>query len=207
MARAHLNLGVNLASLGETEESIASSRTALALYDRMCVPASAGLARNNLAIALVDAGLLDEAERQVTEAQRLSERFGGLYYRFETELTRARLAQRRGEMAEARARAEVAVALAAGSPVDAATAKRTLAALMSMGGDHEAARRALDEAAATLGDADLGEAARIVAERGRVALRRGDPAAGEPLLTEAARRLADLGASLDLRKLRDATWI
>jgi tetratricopeptide (TPR) repeat protein len=79
-ARANLNLGVNLASLGETAESIAASRRALALYDRMCVPASAGLARNNLAIALVDAGELDEAERQVAEAQRLSQLFGGLYY-------------------------------------------------------------------------------------------------------------------------------
>ena len=206
-ARANLNLGVNLASLGETAESIAASRRALALYDRMCVPASAGLARNNLAIALVDAGELDEAERQVAEAQRLSQLFGGLYYAYETELTRARLARRRGDLASARAHAEASATLAAGSPIDAATARRALAALLSMGGDHEGARRKLDEAAATLGDADLGEAARIVAERGRVALRRGDVLEADALLADAEKRLAALGAALDLEKLRDPDWV
>ncbi len=206
-ARAHGNLGVNLQALGETAESITHSRTALALRQRMCATPGVGLARNNLAIALVDAGRLDEAELELIEAKRLSDLCGGLYYRYEVELSLSRIAARRGVLDQALAHAEAALAHATrdGGRVDEGIARKTIGAVLSMAGQHESAWEALDAAAAILEDADLGEAARVLAEQARAALRRGEPA-GE-LVDEARRRLRSLGASLDEAHVGDTFWI
>jgi tetratricopeptide (TPR) repeat protein len=205
VAKANLNLGVNLAALGETAEAIACSRTALALNQRMCMTALVGLARNNLALALIDAGALAEAEAELDEAERLSGLCGGLYYRTEVAQGRTRIAARRGDLDGALAHAAAALRLGA-SPIDEGITRRLAGAVLSMAGRHDEAAVELAAAARALGDADLGEAARVVAELGRAALRRGDPS-GEALLVDAGRRFAALGAALDAHHLRDLSWL
>lgn len=208
-ARAHLNLGVNLVALGRAEEAAAHSRTALGLYDRLCAAAQIALVRNNLAIALVDLGQLDEAESEVGEALRVARLCGGSYFRHEAELTRARIAVRRGRFSEARAWARSAVRLAeqGGSRVDQGIARRTLGAVLSMEGAHLEAVRELDAAQELLRDTDVGELARVRAERWRALARRRQGVGAERVRESARAALTAVGAALDLAQLENLDWI
>jgi tetratricopeptide (TPR) repeat protein len=209
LARAHLNLGVHLYVVGDTEGSLRHSRQALAMYTKVCAPAGAGLVHNNLGFALVDAGRLDEAEHELGEARRLSDLCGGLYYRAEAEILLGRVAAKRGDLVGARARVEAALRLAldANDRSDEASARRCLGTILSLSGEHEAALASLEHARAIFSEVDRGEATRLLGDLGRATLRRGDRAQGEALLAEARAKLEALGAGLDLAKLHDLSWI
>ena len=86
-------------------------------------------------------------------------------------------------------------------------ARRVLGALLSQAGEHEAAEHELDAAEKLLAGVDVGEAARVVAERARAALRRGDTEAAGRLFVEAAEKLAALDAAVDLSELSNLDWV
>ncbi len=209
VARAHINLGVNLQALGELDESLSHTRRALALYERMCATHAIALARNNLGGTLTDVGRVSEAAAELAEAIRLSDRCGGGYFRAEAEVTLARLAVRAGNLAGGRAPAEAAIARAhaEGGRVDEAIGRKVLAAVLSRLGEPEAALAELDAALAIVKDADLGERARVHAERARVLDRAGRGASASAARDVARVELAVLGATLDLAKLGELAWI
>ncbi|HKA91360.1 MAG TPA: hypothetical protein VKE22_27045 [Haliangiales bacterium] len=101
---------------------------------------------------------------------------------------------------------EAAVGASRG-PIDQGTSRRVLGGILSLVGDHRGAERELDAAWSLLHDADVGEAARVVAEQARAALRRGDAARAASLVAQARSRLEALGAALDLRELENLGWI
>lgn len=204
-AVAHLNLGVNLIDLGEIAEAAAHSTSARELFTRMCAAPSIALAQNNLGLARLLERKLDDADALVAAALDAARTMGGAYV-CEAELTRARVAAARGDLALAATRAEGAVARAdaEGGKVDRGIARRVLAALRSRAGDHAAAIALLDQAWSLLDGADLAEAARVTAERARAAQRRGAPS--EDAYATAAAALDRLGARFDLEHLRDLDW-
>jgi tetratricopeptide (TPR) repeat protein len=208
-ARAHLNLGVNYLGLGELEESLSHSRHAVSQSERMCALALAAVARNNVALALVDLGRLGEAEEEVRRGLREAQRCGGCYFEDEALITLARVAAKRGDLSQARSQAEasLACARAQGGRVGEGIARRVLGAIRSLAGEHDAALAELDAAEEILRDADLGELARVRAERARALARRGD-AEGAAREREGARgTFASLDAALELAKLEDLGWV
>jgi tetratricopeptide (TPR) repeat protein len=209
VARAHLNLGVNHLGLGDLELSAGHSRQAIATSERMCATALATIARNNLGLALTDLGRLDEAEREISEALRLAARCGGGYFEDEARMTLARIAAKRGDLESARARAEESArhAVAQAAPIDEGIARRVLGAILSRAGEHEAAARELDLAESLLRSADLGELARVRAERSRALARRGEALAAAVEREAARELLSRLGAAHDLARLEDLDWI
>ena len=210
-ARAHLNLGVNFQGLGRIEESLAHTRSALAIYERMCATASIALARNNLAYSILDAepADLDQAEPELREAIRLSDLCGGLYFRVEADLTAARICARRGDLHGAleNARAGVARAGQSGGTIDQGIARKVLGAMLSLAGAHDEALGELDAALTLLAATDVGEHARVRAEKARALDRRGDAAGASAERAEARRVLEQLGAAGDLRHLESPGWI
>jgi eukaryotic-like serine/threonine-protein kinase len=208
-ARAHLNLSVNLGAIGETDESIHHASQAILLYERLCAPSSVALARNNRAFALIDRGRLDEAAEELDEAFRISDLSGGLYFIFESELLRGRIAARRGDLDEAFRRAEAAIARAQenGGRVDEGVSWKYLGAFRSLAGDHDGAEAAFARAEALLATADRSEALRVLVERGRAAMRRGDGITARALWSQSRPELETLPAQLDLAHLEDTTWI
>jgi tetratricopeptide (TPR) repeat protein/predicted Ser/Thr protein kinase len=208
-ARAHLNLGVNLLLLGPVTEAAEHSRRALELYEHMRATARIALARNNLAYALVDLGQLDEAERELGVALALAERCGGLYFRVEASFNRARIAAKRGDFATATAFAREALARAEAehSVIDAGIARRVLGDVLSLAGDHAAAARELEAAAALLQGGDAGEHARALAALARACSRRGDHAEAARRRGELGPLLERLGAMVDHAVLERDDWI
>ena len=207
-AVAHLNLGVNLIDLGEIAEAAEHSTHARDLFTRMCAAPTVALAKNNLGLARLLERKLDDAETLVGEALEAARTMGGAYV-CEAELTSARIAAARGDLALAAQRAEAAVARAdgEGGKVDRGIARRVLGAIRSRAGAHDAATNLLDAAWELLDGADLAEAARVTAERARAAQRRGAPAAEvDAAYTTAAAALERLGARFDLERLRDTSW-
>ena len=84
---------------------------------------------------------------------------------------------------------------------------RALGAVLSFLGDHETAAGELTCAEELLRGADVAEHARVIAEQGRVAARRGDAAEASRLRALARPTFESLGAALDLNALEDDGWI
>lgn len=208
-AKAHVNLGVNLHCLGELDESLAHSRAALELYERMASTQRLGLVHNNMALVLIDRGDLDDGERALADALRIAEQSSIGYYVGETLQTRARLAVKRGLLAQARDHAERAYqhSLAHGGTIEQGISLRILGGIGSHMGEHAEAMEILDRAARLLEPRDLGELARLHAERARARLRSGDLERAREEREAARRELLRLGASLDLAHLDDLDWI
>jgi tetratricopeptide (TPR) repeat protein len=206
---ARINLGTNLHALGDLDEAIAHTRTAIELAERAHATVNQAVGHNNLAQMLLDRGDVGGAARELAEAHRLSRLCGGLHFDAEMAITGARIAARRGDLAAATTLAEEAVATAAttGSPADQGWARRVLATILSLRGRHGHALRELERAAAALETSDVGELARTRAERIRVLARGGwhDTARAEREQARAA--LAALAAHADLAHLDDLSWI
>jgi len=207
-ARAHRNLGVTYMSLGQHADAAEHSRRAVDLYRRLGETSSQALVRSNLAQSLTEVGAFDEAAREFAESVRLCELCGGGYFRPDLECGMARLDARRGDLASARAHAELARELAqrSGSGVEEGVARRILGGILSRGGDHDGASRELDAASALLGT-DPGELAAAGAERVRALVRCGQGAEAAELRERVRGSLRSVGALEYLSHLDDDGWI
>lgn len=206
---SELNLAVTALNLGQVERAVGHARRAIDLWGKMGATSTVALAHNNLALALIAAGALDAAEREVVEAERLSDLCGGWYFRVEADLSHARIAVGRGDLerAAAHARHGIARAKEQSSPVDEGVARRVLGAILSRGGHADAAAAELARAVELLRDADAGEHARARAEQARHAARAGDGATAAALRAEVRPVFERLGAALDLARLDDDDWV
>jgi tetratricopeptide (TPR) repeat protein len=162
------------------------------------------VARNNLAAALCDLGRLDEAQREIDEALRLSGRVGSHSIDDEAHIIIARIVAKRGLLDQARE--SLTGWLAHGCErISEGILRHRLAAVLSISGRHDEALRELDAAEPLLTDTDLCELARVHAERYRTLVRRGDD--GREVRARAAGELARFGLAHDLLHLDDLGWI
>jgi eukaryotic-like serine/threonine-protein kinase len=201
---AQINLGVVHGVLGDIQQAVNATLAARKLASRMSAAASDCLAASNLAGYYIELGRLDEADRLLDEAIAMIERTGSRYVLCESLVFRARIAAARDKLADARVHAEKSLALARslGNQLDVAIATRILASLDSRAGNHDAARKRIEEALVTATLHDEYEAIRTRAARARILANAGERSAdGE--LADIEYELAQLGTKRERLVLRD----
>jgi eukaryotic-like serine/threonine-protein kinase len=201
---ANINLGVVYGTLGMIDLAVDTTRAARRLAARMNSAASDCLAASNLAGYYIEQGRLDEADALLDEAIALIERTGAKYILCESLVFRARIAAARGHLAQARDYAEQSRSLgrSLGNQLDAAIALRIVAQIESRLGEHDIARKHIEEALVAATIHDEYEATRTRAARARILARASDPNAASEL-DDLAFELRRLGTERELAVLRD----
>ncbi|MBA3391099.1 MAG: protein kinase [Deltaproteobacteria bacterium] len=205
---ANVNLGVVHGVLGDLDAAVAVTLAARALALRTGAAARIGLTASNLAGFYLELGRLDEADALLDDAIEINERTGNRYILCESFTFRARIAAARDDLPAARVHAERSLALARSlaQQVDVAVAMRILAQLDSRAGDHDAARKLIDEALVVATQHDALEAIRTRAARSRILVSAGlaDLAEIAALRTDLERlgTRRELAVLADLRQVR-----
>ncbi|HEY5946421.1 MAG TPA: protein kinase [Kofleriaceae bacterium] len=205
---ANINLGVVYGVLGILPQAVNATLAARKLASRMSAAASDGLAASNLAGYYLELGRLDDADALLDEAIVTLERTGSRYVLPESFAFRARIAAARGNLTVAREFAEKSFALARtlGNQLDVAIAQRLLASLDSRAGDHDAARKRIEEALVAATVHDELEAIKTRAARARILAAAHDSSA-ESELADLEHELRRLGTKRELAVLRDLTQV
>ncbi len=205
---ANVNLGVVHGVVGDLDAAVAVTLAAHALAQRTGAAARIGLTTSNLAGFYLELGRLDEADALLDDAIEINERTGNRYILCESFTFRARIAAARDDLPAARLHAERSLALARSlaQQVDVAVAIRILAQLDSRAGNHDAARKQIEDALALATQHDALEAIRTRAARSRILVNAGlaDPAEMVALRSELARlgTHRELAVLDDLRQVR-----
>lgn len=199
-AKVALNLGVLTMNQGDdaTAETYLREGIELATESRLQAQLLEGM------MSLIDLrlrqGALEDAARQLAEAQAVAEKFQVQGIKAELERHVACLALDRRDAAGAKAAAERAIALAdaSGATGESAKARCVLGQAQLAMGDIAAALTSLQESFERLKEEDLYEAARAKLQWGRALYSSGQNGAGRALVREAYLVLKGLGAARDI---------
>jgi|GEM_PF-4813335 len=194
-ARGLLNLGEIRRALGDHAAAIASCQQVLGLLGPASADPLVGLAHNNLAQALVDAGRYEEGLEQAHRALAISDHHEGLLYQDEARVAvaRARAAGGAPDDAELLLREAVDRGAKDGVPLLEGKARRALGSVLSMLGEDADALDELDRAERLLAGASATERAWVRVERARAYRRAGQVAGADRELADALRMLQGSG--------------
>ncbi len=198
-----VDLGELYGRLGMLDDAQQTLTRAAALAEANAQPHVAALARAALGSVLADAGDLAGARARLDEARHARADSGDRQATIMVRRRLAELALRAGRTDEATSRALDALRdlKDSGLPVEEGNLYRIAAAASRGAGDHDSARWFLDKARTLTGDAPLGVALLAVeAAEQAIVQQRGEEA--DALLAAAERGFAELGARLELERVR-----